>query len=769
MRLFAAALTLILTASAAQATGIEVAFALMANGVTVGAALTATYGAVGAFLIKAAASAALSMLGQALQKKPKKPGLQTEFTTTGGTEPQSLILGRYATAGHQVYMNSHGKANGTPNAYLTYVIEVSDVPGVSLSRVIVDGEYCTLGETDHADYGTPLTNLQNENGEDRAWIKFYDGTQTAADAMLVDKYGTDPERPWGTTFVGTGIAYAVLTFQLGRKVFSGFPKVRFELDGIPLYDPRKDTTAGGSGTHRWDDDTTWEATDNPIVMAYNVARGITMPCGALFGGDVAAGNLPVANWAAAMNACDVEVGSPARLAYRAGFEVRVGPRDLGGDEPAEVVEELLKTCGGQITETGGVFRVRVGGPGAPVLHITDEDLVTTDPQQFNPFPGLESTYNGISYTHPDPGAVWEGREGEPIYNSASETEDGGRRLIANLQLPACPYPEQASQLAHAYIEDQRRFRQHRIYLPPEYAALEGLDAITWTSAWNGYTSKVFEVTGGEYMPRSQVVAIDLRERDSGDFDYDADYDIAATSVSTAIVRPEFPAPGVPSITEETYVTRDGAGVRVLLNVSWTGVTASIFDRYQVEARRFSDLDGVETGEDYKVFGTTDSPDFEIRDVEPGNWDVRVKAIFAAGNFSDYATRRVEILGLTDPPQQLQNVVLQSAGGLAIIKWSPSTDLDVRIGGRILIRHTTAASPTWAGSVTMDEVSGADAVAVMPLKPGYYLVRARDNSGFMGPLVAVKAKGTQALAFTSLDTLQAPLLIWAARSTIATTR
>ncbi len=766
MKFIFATLALVFAASAAHATGIESAIFMALQGAGMAAGTAAT---IATFATRFLVSAAFSLLSKAFQKKPKKPGLKTDFTTTGGTQPQSFILGRYATAGHMIYMNSHGKAGKTPNAYLTYVIGLSDIPNVSLSRVIVDGEYCTLGGTDHPDYGTPLTNLQNKRGgglisglfgglgigaNDRAWIKFYDGTQTAADPMLVDKYNGDPERPWGTTAIGTDTAYAIMTFQLGRKVFSGFPKVRFELDGIPLYDIRKDDTAGGMGTHRWDDPTTWDQTDNPIVMIYNIARGITMPDGALYGGDVADVNLPVSNWVAAMNACDVEVGSPARPTYRAGYEVSVGPSDLGGDEPMEVIQELLTACGGQMTETGGMFRVRVGPPAASVLSITDDDIVVTNERQFDPFPGLESTYNGISYTHPSPDAVWEGREGEPIYNSTYETEDGGRRLIANLQLPACPYPEQASQLAKAYIDDQRRFRRHRIYLPAEYAVLEGLDSIQWTSEWNGYTNKVFEVVGGEYITRSQVIAIDIRERDSGDFAYDADFDFPGDDVSSDTVRPAYDAPGIPNIAPDTYITRDGSGVRVLLKVEWAETDAPVFDRYQIEGRRFSDLDGNETGDEYTVFGATDQPQFEIRDVQPGFWDVRIKTIFEPGNFSDYSERRAEVIGLTEKPSALENVALQTAGGLAVIKWTASSDLDVRLGGRILIRHSTATTPTWANSVSMDELSGSDAVAVLPLKPGKYLLRARDNSGLMGDTVTVTTKGSQALAFAPISNLQA---------------
>jgi len=43
--------------------------------------------------------------------------------------------------------------------------------------------------------------------------------------------------------------------------------------------------------------------------------------------------------------------------YRSGFEIGLD------EQPADVIDELLKGCPGQIAEIGGTWKVRVGGPG----------------------------------------------------------------------------------------------------------------------------------------------------------------------------------------------------------------------------------------------------------------------------------------------------------------------------------------------------------------------------------------------------------------------
>ena len=74
-------------------------------------------------------SVAVSALQVALAGKPQEPGIRNTVTQTGGTNPQSFILGKYATSATAVCpMMSHGKAGKTPNAYLTYVLDVADTP-----------------------------------------------------------------------------------------------------------------------------------------------------------------------------------------------------------------------------------------------------------------------------------------------------------------------------------------------------------------------------------------------------------------------------------------------------------------------------------------------------------------------------------------------------------------------------------------------------------------------------------------------------------------
>lgn len=525
---------------------------------------SAALGSLGSLLLRSVAAGALSMLAQKLAPKPRAPGIQTDVTTSGGTEYQKFVVGKFATAGHLVAPPYSHTESGVPNEFLTYIIEVSNIAGVGLSRVIIDGNYSDIGATAHADYGFPLLG-QTKDGTDNAWVKFYDGNQTIADPMLVEKYGAHSERPWTAANVGAGIAYAIMTFRYNRDVFNNLPKVTFELDGIPLYDPRKDTTVGGSGAHRWDDLSTWEVSRNPILMIYNIMRGLPLPGGEIFGGEVLWLDLPFSNWIAGMNACESVIAGAAgnRPQFEAGLEISVG------DEPAGVIEELLKTCLGQITERGGEFRVRVGAPAAPVYFLTDEDIVISDKRDLKPFPGLEATFNGITASYAEPNSLWKGSDAPALYNAAWETEDGGRRRAATMSVPACSNLAQVQQVMQAYINDERRLIVHTMVLPPDAIALDPLDTISWTSEENGYTSKIFEIVSRVSRPGTLLQEFVIRERDPSDYSWDGSIELPSPAPSVDVVIPSTAT--VPGFTVAAASVPDSAGQGRLpaIQIAWT--------------------------------------------------------------------------------------------------------------------------------------------------------------------------------------------------------
>jgi hypothetical protein len=544
--------------------------AIAASWATVSASAAFTFATqtiAGRLLVSVAASA----LMQAIAAPRRRPGANavgfgTGVTLRGGTNPCFLPLGRSCTAGQHVCPPmTHGNAGKTPNAYMTYVVLLSNVAGAALDEVIINDEPVTLGVTPHALYGRPVQGKY----AGYAWVKYYDGSQTSADPHLLSTYGTYPERPWSSAMIGRGLCYAIATFRFNAELWAGggHPRIKFVMGSIPLYDVRKDSTAGGSGAHRWANRATWEPSNNPFVQIYNVMRGITLADGDVWGGSLLGSALDTASFMAAMNECDRNVpraDGGTEPQFRTGIEASVDRT------PSDYIRELLKGSSGQLVDMGGVWKAWAGGPGVPVLFFTDDDIVVSKPEDFKPFPGLDSSFNAITATYPEPGNVWEPKDAPARFNSSWEAEDQGRRRIANLQLIAVPYPDRVQRIMKAYISEERRFRRHALTLPPFAAVLEPLDAVGWTSVHNGYVAKVFELgeVADDLVTCLQRTA--LRERDPTDYDYPADLFLPTAIAAPGVVLP--PAQGVPDWTVQAIAITDGGGTarRPALVMSWDG-------------------------------------------------------------------------------------------------------------------------------------------------------------------------------------------------------
>lgn len=81
---------------------------------------------------------------------------------------------------------------------------------------------------------------------------------------------------WKPTATFTGCAYIAVTYKVGEKPWpKGIPaKNTTIVEGCPLYDARLDSTRGGSGSHRVEDQNTWEWRSGGIEIGRNPANAM---------------------------------------------------------------------------------------------------------------------------------------------------------------------------------------------------------------------------------------------------------------------------------------------------------------------------------------------------------------------------------------------------------------------------------------------------------------------------------------------------------------
>lgn len=565
----------------------------------VGATLQA--GGIAAALLRVAIGVGTQLLATVIGKAvADKPKVDVQFDVSFGDDtPLTLVVGDFATAGKLKYVGSWGKNQ----RFVTEVIEVSSLPqgyagiwvgdeagtpsgqrayisnGVSPDSVSgwTEGASVPGGSLD---MGAVLTNLSDDGN--RICVKWIDGTQTAADPMLVALFGSDPDYPWTSAMIGTGKSYAIVTTRYDDDTLTSKPSYLFQPAPLPMYDPRLDSTAGGSGPHRWGNRATYAPSRNPAVNAYNIARGIYYGNEWIFGGrNLPAWRLPLAEWFAAMNACDASValaGGGSEPAYRCGLQITA---DM---VPANVLEELGRAANMRFAEVGGMLKPIVGLPGAAAFAFTDESILITEGQSYKPFNGLGDTFNALSATYPEPAEKWSTKDAPEYVDAEATAADGGRYLPTAITYAAAPYRRQVQRLMRAQMRDYRRMRVHQFYLPPEAYALEPMvDMVSWTSARNGYVNKLFIVESVDKTPGMNVL-VTLREVDPGDYDWSSDFELPTSVVTPVVVRPWTQAITGFAVAAETITDTASKARAPAIRVSCSGDEVGV-SHIQIQVRK----------------------------------------------------------------------------------------------------------------------------------------------------------------------------------------
>ncbi len=456
-------------------------------------------------------------LGKLTQKKPQKQepvGVVLE-TQTGDDLPLSFVVGSRGTAGKLKYWGTWGHEGETPNAYYVGVFEVGSLPSYAgprgLSSLWVGTEFASvLWEEQVEDgRGAPIAEYRYA-GTDYCWVKYLDGSQTTPDSYLLEKFGQIEDRPWKPTMIGRGKQLVILTCRYNTELFSGAPDIIAEPHPLRCYDPRKDSTVGGSGPHRWEDQSTWEPSYNNAIVIYNIVRGIRDQGGQwVYGGqNLSAYRWPISNIMAAANECDRVIDG--RPQYRCGAEISVA------DEPLDVIDALRLGCNGRFILSGGVVKLLVGAPGAAVWSFTDEMVIVSREQELDPWPSLSDTHNTITASYPDRDSRW-GMKDAPEYSVEAYVDADRRWLTHPVPFRAVPYGEQVQALQKTIIEDGRRFRTHDFTLPPAARLLEVGDVISWTSSRNGYSDKLFIIEKIVRL-RGSLQRVVIKELDPTDYD-----------------------------------------------------------------------------------------------------------------------------------------------------------------------------------------------------------------------------------------------------------
>jgi predicted phage tail protein len=182
-----------------------------------------------------------------------------------------------------------------------------------------------------------------------------------------------------------------------------------------------------------------------------------------------------------------------------------------------------------------------------------------------------------------------------------------------------------------------------------------------------------------------------------------------------------PATPINVLTEELQYVLNGR-VATKLSIAWQSVRG--VNEYRVRWRGEFD-----NWKEVRTYG----PIYEIEDVTAGLYNIEIYSISATQILSSApAELNVNVQGVGAPPADPTGVSLVPINeSTAIIQWDLATDLDVLVGGEVLIRHDPRAANVaeWGTSnAIVQAAAGNQTQKQVPLLEGTYFVAFRDQSG-----------------------------------------
>ncbi|EJL57975.1 hypothetical protein PMI09_00680 [Rhizobium sp. CF122] len=486
----------------------------------IGAALGGFFGSLG-IIGKAIIGIGLNLIvGKIQQRQAKKNQKQVggvEFEREYGENvSRKVACGLVGIAGHDCYVNTYGSSN----KYLEQVYVLSDFPCDGLSRIWAGGSLLSLGVIS----SDPTQTVYSVTAGDYAGLirfTFYTGIQTAADAALIAN--SNPTGRWTADHIGTGICWIKAELTYDQEKLGQFPDFFFEFRGARLYDIRKDSTVGGVGGHRWDNYSTYEFSENPIVQEYNYRRGFSVNDDMFCGMGMAASDLPFDRYVAAMNICDEDAGGERRYRCSVLFDCDVPHGDN--------IEAVMTSCGGIVIDDVDGSWPLIGTDQPIVETFTDADLVRGEAVRFQRRRSMADLVNAVSGTYPEPSNMWS-PAGYDTQTNASYVALDRRTRDVSLDFPQVRSKRQANQLASIYFNENRYEATADIVLRPRFQTIKAGDWVRWNSA--RYGDRVYMVQARAIKaltsdgPRN--VSLSLQERDGGIYD------------SVGVIPPTIPIP-----------------------------------------------------------------------------------------------------------------------------------------------------------------------------------------------------------------------------------
>jgi hypothetical protein len=438
----------------------------------------------------------------------------------------------------------------------TSVIQASEtvtmVEGVDFTR---SGSTITL-TTDAALSLPILATYRIELGTAYARAYVFLGTEAGQRDLNLESWSGGE---WPATALGRGVPRLhVLNFWNETVYATGFPAVTAIVRGKRVYDPRQDSTNGGTGPQRADTPSTWQHSANSALCAADYLRS-----------DLGFGCTSTEiDWPSVIesaNVCDESIplvtGSQPRYTCNGVLQTDVDRQSN--------LEDILDSMLGTAFWSAGKWTIRAGAYRTPTLDLDQRDMVGA--LRWKARAPRRELFNAVRGRYREPAQLYAVTDYPPYVSPTYIAEDAGETLYREIDMPMVDDARRAQRIAKlALFRARQALTIEATFKLGAYAVQPG-DTIRLSHDAYGWANKVFRVTRRRLIELS-VVALELQEEAAAvyawDFNEATNPDPAP---NTNLPDPRFvQMPRDVSVTSnvDTYYVRQDGVVVPYVRVTW---------------------------------------------------------------------------------------------------------------------------------------------------------------------------------------------------------
>lgn len=517
-------------------------------------------------------AAGLTLAGNyAFAEKPaaaKVSNIERLELSSEASPPRKFAFGTGALNSDILY----SEPEGTDQEWVSYIIHLA-------SHRITSVDELYLGEK------LAWTSAGGAQGEFAGYLEFAAILEGGPAAYHTVGDGTR----WGADQRMTGCATAKLRIKRtgnGKKGESPFAnglssRVAINGKGMPLYDPRFDSTVpGGDGPMRIDDQDTWafdvdgyEIGNNPVLQAIPVHIGWRINGTVSVGLGMAPERIDKEAFAVAATECDEPIALAAGGTQR---RYQAAGCFSDDDDPRSIQQALCEATNGWFDDPRGKlgFFVSVNDLAGSLIHLTESDVLSG--AKWVPFP--DTTFNVVRGRNPDPAppTLYAMTDYVP---ARLDSMDGQDRSLT-LDLPMVQNKPQAQRTAAQVLQ--------RLQYLGEFTATFGARAwqlyrgqpVKFSFSPLGWSELKFRVKSWRLDPATGNVVMTLRIEDESIYAWDA-ADTAPVTPATPVAFDPLNAPLIQAAAEARALAED-AERRTIRDLDQLGQLAM---RLDLEASR----------------------------------------------------------------------------------------------------------------------------------------------------------------------------------------